>query len=39
MASPTSMEPVLPEVQRKDLEDLATDFAKSNALSGGLGTA
>jgi Fic family protein len=37
MASLTSMEPLLPEEQQKDLEDLATDLvAKSNALSGRL---
>jgi Fic family protein len=37
MASLSSMEPLLPEEQQKDLEDLATDLvAKSNALSGGL---
>ena len=37
MASPTSMEPMLPEEQQKDLEDLATDLvAKSNALTGRL---
>ena len=37
MASTTSMEPMLPEEQQKDLEDLATDLvAKSNALTGRL---
>src|SRR6266478_10254146 len=37
MASISSMEPMLPEDDRHDLEDLATDLvAKSNALSGRL---
>ena len=40
MASVSSMEPMLPEEQRRDLEDLATDLvAKSNALAGRLPTA
>jgi Fic family protein len=39
MASVSSMEPMLPEEQRRDLEDLATDLvAKSNALTGRLPT-
>src|SRR5437879_6547664 len=37
MASVSRMEPMLPDDDRRDLDDLATEFvAKSNALAGGL---